>query len=80
MGDADDPDMALDQVFESSSLEADCRIEGRRGPTPAAVRHLATLRVLYPDAFVAGGVFHTGPRTRRLGDRLVPAPVSAFWN
>jgi len=55
-------------------------VKADAAPSPAAARHLATLRDLYPDAFVAGIVFHTGPRTYRLGDRLVAAPISALWS
>jgi len=55
-------------------------VKADAAPSPAAARHLATLRDLYPDAFVAGIVFHTGPRTYRLGDRLVATPISALWS
>ncbi len=48
-------------------------------PSPDAARHLAVLRDRYDDEFVAGIVFHTGPRTYRLGDRLVAAPISVLW-
>ena len=55
-------------------------VKADAAPSPAAARHLAALRDLYPDAFVAGIVFHTGPRTYRLGDRLVATPISALWS
>ena len=55
-------------------------VKADAAPSPAAARHLATLRDLYPDAFVAGIVLHTGPRTYRLGDRLVAAPISSLWS
>jgi predicted AAA+ superfamily ATPase len=56
-------------------------IEVKATAAPAAndARHLATLRDRLGDAFVAGVVFHTGPRGYELGDRIVAAPISAFW-
>jgi uncharacterized protein len=56
-------------------------IEVKATASPAAndARHLATMRDRLGDAFVAGVVFHTGPRVYELGDRIVAAPISAFW-
>ena len=48
-------------------------------PSPDAARHLATLRDLYPETFVAGIVLHTGPRAYGLGDRLFAVPISSLW-
>ena len=54
-------------------------VKADAAPSPDAARHLAALRDRYDDEFVAGIVFHTGPRTYRLGDRLVAAPISVLW-
>lgn len=54
-------------------------VKADAAPSPDAARHLATLRDLYPETFVAGIVLHTGPRTYRLGDRIIAAPISSIW-
>ncbi len=54
-------------------------IKANAAPSPDAGRHLATLRDLHPETFLAGIVLHTGPRTYRLGDRIVAAPISSLW-
>lgn len=56
-------------------------IEVKATAAPAAndARHLATLRDRLGDSFVCGVVFHTGPRVFELGDRILAAPISAFW-
>ena len=55
-------------------------VKADAAPSADAARHLATVRDRYPEAFVAGIVLHTGPRTYRLGDRLLAAPISALWS
>jgi predicted AAA+ superfamily ATPase len=55
-------------------------VKADAAPSPDSARHLATLRDGYPETFVAGIVLHTGPRTYRLGDRLIAAPISALWS
>lgn len=42
-------------------------------------KHLVWLRDQLGDRFVAGIVFHTGPRLYPLNDRIVAAPISALW-
>jgi uncharacterized protein len=42
-------------------------------------KHLRWLRDELGERFVAGVVFHTGPRVYELGDRIVAAPISALW-
>ena len=54
-------------------------VKADAAPSPDAARHLATLRDRYDSEFLAGIVFHTGPRSYRLGDRLLAAPISALW-
>jgi hypothetical protein len=47
-------------------------------PKSDDARHLAWLRDQLGDRFVAGVVFHTGPRPVPLGDRLFALPISAI--
>lgn len=48
-------------------------------PDARAGAHLAWLRDQLGDRFVAGVVFHTGPRVYRLAERVVAAPIAAMW-
>jgi hypothetical protein len=54
-------------------------VKADAAPTADSARHLAGLRDRYDEAFTAGIVFHTGPRTYGLGDRLIAAPISTLW-
>ncbi len=54
-------------------------VKADAAPTADSARHLAGLRDRYEESFVAGIVLHTGPRTYRLGDRLIAAPISTLW-
>lgn len=57
-------------------------IEVKATAAPSArddAKHLAWLRDELGDRFVAGIVFHTGPRTFELGERIVAAPISVLW-
>ncbi len=54
-------------------------VKASSAPTAADARHLAGLRDRAGEAFVAGVVFHTGPRAYALGDRVIAAPISALW-
>ena len=54
-------------------------VKADAAPGPDSARHLVGLRDRYEESFVAGIVFHTGPRTYRLGDRLIAAPISTLW-
>jgi predicted AAA+ superfamily ATPase len=42
-------------------------------------RHLAWLRDELGDRFLAGVVFHTGPRPYPMGERIVAAPIASLW-
>lgn len=42
-------------------------------------RHLLWLRDELGERFVAGIVFHTGPRLYELDDKIVAAPISVLW-
>jgi hypothetical protein len=54
-------------------------VKATAAPTMDDARHLALLRDRAGDAFVAGVVFHTGPRAYRLAERIVAAPISSLW-
>ncbi len=54
-------------------------IKATASPGRGDASHLAWLQDRLGDRFVAGVVFHTGPRLYRLGERLVAAPISAIW-
>lgn len=54
-------------------------VKADSAPASDSARHLKVLRDRVGEAFVAGVVFHTGPRVYSLGDRIVAVPISALW-
>jgi hypothetical protein len=54
-------------------------VKADAAPTAHAARHLMTMRERFEQAFLAGIVLHTGPRTYALSDRIVAAPISTLW-
>lgn len=54
-------------------------VKASAAPTAGDARHLMALRERLGDSFVAGVLFHTGPRAFTLGDRITAAPISALW-
>lgn len=54
-------------------------VKAGAAPTREDARHLIWLRESYASDFTAGVLFHTGPRTFRLDDRIVAAPIGALW-
>jgi uncharacterized protein len=54
-------------------------VKGTAAPGRDDGRHLAWLRDELGEQFVAGVVFHTGPRVFALGDRITAVPICAFW-
>ena len=54
-------------------------VKATAAPKSDDARHLAWLRDQLGVAFVAGIVFHTGPRAFSLGDRLSALPISTLW-
>ncbi len=48
-------------------------------PGSKAVQHLRWLREELGERFVAGVVFHTGPRTFDVDDRITAVPICALW-
>jgi predicted AAA+ superfamily ATPase len=54
-------------------------VKATSAPRAEDARHLAWLRDHLGERFTAGVVFHTGPRTFSLGDRIVAAPIATIW-
>lgn len=54
-------------------------VKAGAAPGESDARHLAWLRDQNDDRFVRGVLFHTGPMTFALGDRIVAAPISCLW-
>jgi len=57
-------------------------IEVKAGAAPSARnegKHLLWLRDQSGDRFVAGVVFHTGPRLYELDENIIAAPISVLW-
>ena len=48
-------------------------------PTEQDARHLRWLRDRFPDRFVVGAVFHTGPDVIQMDDDILAVPICAFW-
>jgi predicted AAA+ superfamily ATPase len=54
-------------------------IKANAAPGAKDARHLMWLRDAIGKRFVAGVVFHTGPRAYELDDRIIAAPISVLW-
>jgi predicted AAA+ superfamily ATPase len=54
-------------------------IKAGAAPTRSDAKHLAWLRDQTGSRFVSGVVLHTGPRTFRLEDRIIAAPIASIW-
>jgi hypothetical protein len=54
-------------------------VKASAAPTGRDARHLVGLRDRLGDMFLAGILFHTGPRTFTLADRVTAAPISTLW-
>lgn len=54
-------------------------VKAHAAPKRDSARHLDWLRDELGDRFVAGVVFHTGPRVYSLGERIVAAPICTLW-
>jgi uncharacterized protein len=57
-----------------------CEVKASASVRPEDGRHLSWLRDELGTRFVAGVVFHTGPRAFSLGDRITALPISAIWS
>jgi predicted AAA+ superfamily ATPase len=56
-----------------------CEIKASASPGVSDARHLAWLRDQLGDRFVAGIVFHTGPATYTLSERITALPICRLW-
>ena len=54
-------------------------VEASSTPTLKDGRHLVWLRDELGDRFAGGVVFHTGPETLELSERIKAIPVCALW-
>ncbi|NJD26852.1 MAG: ATP-binding protein [Chloroflexi bacterium] len=54
-------------------------VKASAAPTGSDARHLVGLRDRLGDTFGAGILFHTGPRTFALAERVMAVPISALW-
>jgi len=54
-------------------------IKANAAPTGGDAKHLFWLREKLADTFVAGVVFHTGPRLYEIEDGIIAAPISTLW-
>jgi predicted AAA+ superfamily ATPase len=54
-------------------------VKASAAPTGTDARHLVGLRDRLGDMFVAGILFHTGPRAFALAERVTAVPISALW-
>jgi len=54
-------------------------VKANAAPSANDGRHLVGLRDRLGDTFLAGILFHTGPRTYALGERVSAVPISSLW-
>jgi predicted AAA+ superfamily ATPase len=54
-------------------------VKATAAPTGSDARHLVGLRERLGDTFLAGILFHTGPRAFALAERVTAVPISALW-
>jgi uncharacterized protein len=55
-------------------------IKASAAPNRGDAKHLFWLREQLEEKFVAGVVFHTGPRLYEIGEGIIAAPVSTLWS
>jgi uncharacterized protein len=54
-------------------------VKAAAAPSRDDAKHLVWLRDSLGDRFIAGVVFHTGPRVYELEQKIVAAPISTLW-
>jgi len=54
-------------------------VKASAAPTGSDARHLVGLRDRLGDRFLAGILFHTGPRAFALAERVMAVPISTLW-
>ncbi len=73
-------DHEIDLIAEVGAREVIAfEVKATSAPVAGDARHLAWLARQIGERFLAGVLFHTGPRTFQLADRLWAAPISALW-
>lgn len=55
-------------------------VKASAAPTANDARHLHWLAARLGEDFTAGVVFHTGPASFPLGERIAAVPISALWS
>jgi uncharacterized protein len=76
----DDGSREIDLVAEAPDGRiVAIEIKSSAAPTPADARHLRWLHESLGSAFVAGIVFHTGPRAFKLESDIHALPISTLW-
>lgn len=55
-------------------------VKAAAAPDANDAKHLAWLRDILGDRFVAGVVFHTGPSAFELDSKIQAAPIAALWS
>lgn len=71
----------IDLVIELAGRQLiGVEVKADAGPRRHDARHLVWLRDRHPAEFLAGIVFHTGPRLYELDDRIIAAPISVLWS
>jgi predicted AAA+ superfamily ATPase len=54
-------------------------VKASSGPGLNDIKHLQWLREELGDRFIGGAVLHSGPRTYRLAERIMAAPICSLW-
>ena len=54
-------------------------VKASAAPTGSDARYLVALRDRLGDTFLAVILFHTGPRTFALAERVMAVPISSLW-
>ena len=73
-------DHAIDLIAEVGAREVIAfEVKATSAPVAVDARHLSWLAERIGDRLLTGVLFHTGPRTFQLADRVWAAPISALW-
>jgi hypothetical protein len=54
-------------------------VKATAAPRLEDARHIVWLRDRLGERFLGGVVLHTGPRTFRLAERVIAAPIGTLW-
>ncbi len=71
----------IDLLAEISGMRVIAiEVKASAAPRMDDARHLVWLRDQLGERFVRGAVLHTGPRTYKIAERIVAAPIAALWS